>query len=91
MHICVCAHWGGRQRCGHMEFAESVFSKMLEKDVITWNLLIYVYVQVGEVDKALNVCRLMRPKNMRPSPTDGWPEGSFEPSGPPRFSKILIF
>ena len=28
---------------------------------------------------------------LRPSPTDGWPDGSFEPSGPPRFSKILIF
>ena len=28
---------------------------------------------------------------VRPSPTEGWPNGSFEPSGPPRFSKILIF
>ena len=29
--------------------------------------------------------------NLRPSPTEGWPEGSFEPSSPPRFFKILIF
>ena len=33
----------------------------------------------------------IRERGLRPSPTDGWPEGSFEPSSPPRFSKILIF
>ncbi|CAL2275084.1 unnamed protein product [Prunus armeniaca] len=51
-------------KVGLIEDAEMVFSKMLEKDVVTWNLLISGYVQVGEVDKALNVCRLMRLENL---------------------------
>ncbi|KAM1072495.1 hypothetical protein FF1_017752 [Malus domestica] len=50
---------------GLIEDAESVFNMMLQKDVVTWNLLISGYVQNGEVDKALNACRLMRPKNLK--------------------------
>ncbi|KAB2618718.1 pentatricopeptide repeat-containing protein [Pyrus ussuriensis x Pyrus communis] len=40
---------------------------MLEKDVVTWNVLISGYVQNGEGDKALHACRLMRPKSLRSS------------------------
>ncbi|KAM1508385.1 hypothetical protein ACFX10_017704 [Malus domestica] len=50
---------------GLIEDAESVFNMMLQKDVVTWNFLISGYVQNGEVDKALNACRLMRPKNLK--------------------------
>ncbi|KAM2193569.1 hypothetical protein ACFX1X_026489 [Malus domestica] len=52
-------------KVGLIEDAESVFSRMLEKDVVTWNLLISGYVQIGEVDKALNMCHLMRLENLR--------------------------
>ncbi|XP_019171024.1 PREDICTED: pentatricopeptide repeat-containing protein At5g55740, chloroplastic [Ipomoea nil] len=40
--------------------AELVFSRMIEKDVVAWNLLIFCYVQSGEVEKALSLCREMR-------------------------------
>nr|GMD80065.1 pentatricopeptide repeat-containing protein At5g55740, chloroplastic [Ipomoea batatas] len=40
--------------------AELVFSRMTEKDVVAWNLLIFCYVQSGEVEKALYLCREMR-------------------------------
>ncbi|KAH0970413.1 hypothetical protein GBA52_022569 [Prunus armeniaca] len=38
-------------KVGLIEDAEMVFSKMLEKDVVTWNLLISGYVQVREMTK----------------------------------------
>lgn len=45
--------------------AELVFSRMTEKDVVAWNLLIFCYVQSGEVEKALNLCREMRSAGFR--------------------------
>lgn len=52
-------------KVGLIDDAELVFSWMLEKDVVTWNLLISGYAQFGQVDKALNICRLMRSENLR--------------------------
>nr|AKH05158.1 chlororespiratory reduction 21 [Hypseocharis bilobata] len=52
-------------KVGLVEDAELVFRSMFEKDVVTWNLLISCYVQNGEVEKALDMCRLMRSENMR--------------------------
>ncbi|KAM5547810.1 pentatricopeptide repeat-containing protein [Rosa sericea] len=52
-------------KVGLIEDAEIVFSRMNEKDVVTWNLLISGYVQIGEVDKAVEMCRLMRLENLR--------------------------
>ncbi|XP_062148846.1 pentatricopeptide repeat-containing protein At5g55740, chloroplastic [Alnus glutinosa] len=52
-------------KVGLIEDAELVFSRVLEKDVVTWNLLISGYAQFGQVDKALNMCRLMRLENLR--------------------------
>lgn len=52
-------------KVGLIEDAELVFSRMIEKDVVTWNLLISGYVQIGEVDKALDICHLMRLENLR--------------------------
>ncbi|KDP32337.1 hypothetical protein JCGZ_13262 [Jatropha curcas] len=52
-------------KIGLIEDAELVFSRMLEKDVVTWNLLISSYVQCQQVEKALDTCRLMRSENMK--------------------------
>ena len=52
-------------KVGLIDDAELVFSRMAEKDVVAWNLLISGYVQFGQVDKALNICRLMRSENLR--------------------------
>jgi pentatricopeptide repeat protein len=52
-------------KVGLIDYAELVFSRMLEKDVVTWNLLISGYAQFGQVDIALNMCRLMRSENLR--------------------------
>lgn len=52
-------------KVGLMEDAEAVFSRILEKDVVTWNLLISGFVQHGQVEKALNTCCLMRSENLR--------------------------
>ena len=52
-------------KVGLIEDAELVFSRMLEKDVVTWNLLISSYVQHQQVGKALNMCHLMRSENLR--------------------------
>ncbi|KAK7280885.1 hypothetical protein RIF29_08438 [Crotalaria pallida] len=47
-------------KVGLVEEAELVFRKMVTKDVVTWNLIISSYVQFGRIDKALEMCRLMR-------------------------------
>ncbi|XAR66954.1 hypothetical protein NMG60_11013351 [Bertholletia excelsa] len=52
-------------KLGLIEDAELVFSRMLEKDVVTWNLLISCYVQCGLVENAINLCQLMRSENFR--------------------------
>lgn len=52
-------------KVGLIEDAELVFSRMAEKDVVTWNLLISSSVQHGLVEKALNLCRRMRLENFR--------------------------
>lgn len=48
-----------------IEEAELVFSTMITKDVVTWNLLISSYVQCGLIEKALDMCHLMREENLR--------------------------
>lgn len=52
-------------KVGLLEDAEVVFSRMVERDIVTWNLLIASYVQSGQVEKALNSCRLMRSEYLR--------------------------
>lgn len=52
-------------KVGLIEDAELVFDKMLEKDVVTWNLIISSYLQCGLIDKALNMCHVMRSENLR--------------------------
>ncbi|KAJ4950121.1 hypothetical protein NE237_026953 [Protea cynaroides] len=52
-------------KIGSVKDAELVFSRMLEKDVVTWNLLISCYVRDGQVDKALDLCCKMRLESLR--------------------------
>ncbi|CAI0629063.1 unnamed protein product [Linum tenue] len=52
-------------KVGLIEDAELVFSRMLERDEVTWNLLISGYVRLLQVEKALDTCRLMRLENLR--------------------------
>ncbi|XP_043726126.1 pentatricopeptide repeat-containing protein At5g55740, chloroplastic [Telopea speciosissima] len=52
-------------KVGLVKDAELIFSRMVDKDVVTWNLLISGYVQDGQVDKALNMCCKMRMENLR--------------------------
>ncbi|KAF2310714.1 hypothetical protein GH714_016529 [Hevea brasiliensis] len=52
-------------KVGLIEDAELVFSRMVEKDVVSWNLLISCYVHREQIEKALDVCRLMRLENMK--------------------------
>lgn len=47
-------------KVGLLEDAELVFRRVIEKDVLTWNVLISSYVQHGLVDNALNLCHEMR-------------------------------
>ncbi|PON39692.1 Tetratricopeptide-like helical domain containing protein [Parasponia andersonii] len=52
-------------KVGLIEDAELVFGTMLEKDVVTWNLIISGYVQIGKIDKALSRCCQMRLEKLR--------------------------
>ncbi|CAN8248316.1 unnamed protein product [Cochlearia groenlandica] len=47
-------------KVGLIEYAEMVFDRMIERDVVTWNLLISGYVQQGLVQNAIFTCQLMR-------------------------------
>ncbi|XP_060191852.1 pentatricopeptide repeat-containing protein At5g55740, chloroplastic [Lycium barbarum] len=52
-------------KVGLVSDAEVIFDRLIEKDVVTWNLLMSCYVQSGQIDKALNLSRLMRSKGFR--------------------------
>ncbi|CAN0842507.1 Pentatricopeptide repeat-containing protein At5g55740, chloroplastic [Linum grandiflorum] len=52
-------------KLGLIEDAEVVFDTMLDKDEVTWNLLISSYVRVFESEKALDLCRSMTASNLR--------------------------
>ncbi|KAA0043370.1 hypothetical protein IC582_004044 [Cucumis melo] len=52
-------------KVGLVENAELVFSEMLEKDTVTWNLLVSGYVHNGLVDRALGLCHVMQSENLR--------------------------
>lgn len=52
-------------KVGLINDAELVFSRMLKKDVVTWNLLISCYVQYGQAERGIQLCRLMRLENFK--------------------------
>lgn len=52
-------------KVGLVEDAESVFDCIINRDVVTWNLLISSYVQDEQIEKAFHSCRLMRRENFK--------------------------
>ncbi|KAK3161243.1 hypothetical protein QOZ80_1BG0074370 [Eleusine coracana subsp. coracana] len=52
-------------KVGLVEAAEAVFEQMVERDVVTWNLMIAGYLQEGHVDKALDTCHRMLEANLK--------------------------
>uniref|UniRef100_A0A0D9V2S1 Pentacotripeptide-repeat region of PRORP domain-containing protein n=1 Tax=Leersia perrieri TaxID=77586 RepID=A0A0D9V2S1_9ORYZ len=46
-------------KVGLVEAAEGIFEQMVERDVVTWNLMISGYLQDGQIDKAFNTCHRM--------------------------------
>lgn len=52
-------------KVGLVEDAELIFDELLEKDVVTWNLLVSGYVHNGLVDRALHLCHVMKSENLR--------------------------
>ncbi|KAJ0971264.1 hypothetical protein J5N97_019223 [Dioscorea zingiberensis] len=52
-------------KVGFVEDAESVFTHIVGRDVVTWNLLISGYVQDGQIEKAFHTCHQMRRENFK--------------------------
>ncbi|GAB4832923.1 hypothetical protein Ancab_006943 [Ancistrocladus abbreviatus] len=52
-------------KVGLIQDAELIFARMVDKDVVTWNLLISSYVQHGLVENAVNMCHVMRMEKLR--------------------------
>lgn len=52
-------------KVGLIEEAELVFRNIVMKDVVTWNLIVSSYVRFGMVEKALEMCYLMRKEKLR--------------------------
>lgn len=50
-------------KVGLVNDAELVFSRMLKKDVVTWNLMISCYVQHDQAERGIHLCQLMRLEN----------------------------
>lgn len=46
-------------KIGWIEDVELVFSRMIEKDVVTWNLIVSCYAQHGLAEDAINTCSRM--------------------------------
>jgi pentatricopeptide repeat protein len=52
-------------KVGLVEAAEAVFEQMVERDTVTWNLMIAGYLQDGQIDKAFVTCHRMLQSNLR--------------------------
>eukprot|EP01018_Ginkgo_biloba_P008642 Gb_28779 [translate_table: standard] len=51
-------------KCGSIANARTVFDKMLERNVVSWNAMISGYAQNGKVDEALNLFNKMPERNV---------------------------
>lgn len=56
----VCAYG----KCGNVIEAENVFTELRSIDIVAWTGLLFMYVEVGETNKALNVYIHMQEKGM---------------------------
>lgn len=54
-------------KCGSMDEARTAFDSMVEKDVVTWTTLINGYTLHEDVDRALEMCRLMQIEGVKPN------------------------
>ncbi|KAG7548520.1 Pentatricopeptide repeat [Arabidopsis suecica] len=54
-------------KCGRMDEARFVFDRMERRDVITWTCMINGYTEDGDVENALELCRLMQFEGVRPN------------------------
>ncbi len=54
-------------KCGSIEDALSVFNKMPFHDVVSWNAMIFGYVQFGQGQKALELFQQMQGEGVRPN------------------------
>ena len=52
-------------KCGSMEDAHEVFYKMLERDVVTWTVIMAGYVQIEHLGEALKLFSEMLVLGMR--------------------------
>nr|AYM00547.1 pentatricopeptide repeat protein [Salvia miltiorrhiza] len=54
-------------KCGSMDEARRAFDLMVEKDVVTWTSVINGYALHADVDRALEMCRLMQCEGVSPN------------------------
>lgn len=54
-------------RCGRLEDAPQVFDKILERDVVLWNVIIEGYAQIGHCIEAMSLFRQMQLTVVQPN------------------------
>lgn len=54
-------------KCGSMDGARAAFDGMVERDVVTWTIMINGYILSQDVDLAFEMCRLMQFEGVRPN------------------------
>jgi pentatricopeptide repeat protein len=55
-------------KCGSIDDASQVFSRMPARDVVSWTSLILGHVKCGEADKALELFQQMQRERVKPNP-----------------------
>ncbi|CAM6048440.1 unnamed protein product [Sphagnum compactum] len=55
-------------KCGSMEDAWTLFSKMPSHDVVSWTAMIFGHVKCGQGQKALELFRQMQEEGVKPNP-----------------------
>lgn len=53
-------------KCGNLNAVQSTFSKMPQRDVVTWNAMITAFTQNGHCKEALDFYRAMQLDNVKP-------------------------
>lgn len=55
--------------CGSLFDAQKVFDRMLDKDVVSWNIMISAYAEEGQLDKAIWFFSRMQESGIKPNPS----------------------
>ncbi|KDP33285.1 hypothetical protein JCGZ_13072 [Jatropha curcas] len=53
-------------KCGQLKFAECVFGRINEKNMVSWNAIIAAYVQNGRNEEALELFHCLRNQTLKP-------------------------